>query len=106
MYYIYFSFEAFNGNKDKVTIFGNSAGAASVDYHTLSGQSKGLFNQAIMQVSIISILIKVKFLFLALVKSSDKFSLFGYVLVLLISAIIFCVIVRVVQWNSAGLRFT
>lgn len=39
----------FGGNPDNVTIFGESAGAASVSYHLLSPMSKGLFNRAIMQ---------------------------------------------------------
>ncbi|XP_072034357.1 cholinesterase-like [Amphiura filiformis] len=40
---------AFGGNREKVTIFGQSAGAVSVNYLILSKQSRGLFNQAIMQ---------------------------------------------------------
>nr|WOZ07767.1 carboxylesterase CarE3 [Agrotis ipsilon] len=39
----------FGGDPDNVTIFGESAGAASVTYHLLSPMSKGLFNRAIMQ---------------------------------------------------------
>ena len=45
-----FHFTVFGGDKDKVTIFGESAGAASVHYLILSKLSVGLFNQAIMQV--------------------------------------------------------
>lgn len=41
--------ENFGGDKNKVTIFGQSAGAASVHYHMLSPSSKGLFQQAISQ---------------------------------------------------------
>lgn len=40
---------AFNGNPDNVTIFGISAGSASVEYHLLSPMSKGLFHKAILQ---------------------------------------------------------
>ncbi|XP_030856036.1 cholinesterase 1 [Strongylocentrotus purpuratus] len=40
---------AFGGDENKVTIFGESAGAASVNFHMLSPLSKGLFHQAIMQ---------------------------------------------------------
>lgn len=39
----------FGGNPDNVTIFGNSAGGASVQFHMLSPESEGLFNAAIMQ---------------------------------------------------------
>lgn len=39
----------FGGNKDKVTIFGDSAGAASIGFHMMSPMSKGLFQQAILQ---------------------------------------------------------
>lgn len=37
----------FGGNPNNVTIFGESAGGASVIYHMLSPMSKGLFNRAI-----------------------------------------------------------
>ncbi|XP_042888719.1 venom carboxylesterase-6-like [Penaeus japonicus] len=37
------------GDPGKVTIFGESAGGASVDFHVLSPMSKGLFTRAIMQ---------------------------------------------------------
>lgn len=40
---------AFGGNSESVTIFGNSAGGASVQFHMLSPQSAGLFHKAIMQ---------------------------------------------------------
>ncbi|XP_049802595.1 esterase FE4-like [Schistocerca nitens] len=38
---------AFGGDPDKVTIFGQSAGGASIHYHVLSPMSKGLFKNAI-----------------------------------------------------------
>lgn len=40
---------SFGGNSDRVTLFGNSAGAASVCFHMLAHQSAGLFHSAIMQ---------------------------------------------------------
>ncbi|XP_033229048.1 esterase FE4-like [Belonocnema kinseyi] len=40
---------AFGGNPERVTIFGQSAGAISVGLHLLSDASNGLFQQAIMQ---------------------------------------------------------
>jgi carboxylesterase 2 len=39
----------FGGNRDRVTIFGVSAGGTSVSSHILSPMSKGLFHGAIMQ---------------------------------------------------------
>ncbi|XP_038211384.1 cholinesterase 1-like [Zerene cesonia] len=40
---------AFGGDPDNITLFGESAGAASVLYHMLSPMSAGLFNRAIME---------------------------------------------------------
>lgn len=39
----------FGGNSNNVTLFGNSAGSASVHFHVLSPQSAGLFHSAILQ---------------------------------------------------------
>ncbi|XP_042857967.1 cholinesterase 1-like [Penaeus japonicus] len=39
----------FGGDPDQVTIFGESAGAASVHFHILSPMSSGLFRRAILQ---------------------------------------------------------
>ena len=40
---------AFGGDPDSMTIFGESAGAASVGYQVLSPMSRGLFSRAILQ---------------------------------------------------------
>lgn len=40
---------AFGGDPSKVTLFGESAGAASVGFHLLSPGSQGLFQRAVMQ---------------------------------------------------------
>ncbi|XP_026198117.1 bile salt-activated lipase-like [Anabas testudineus] len=41
--------EAFGGNPDNITIFGQSSGAASVNFQMLSPYNKGLFRRAISQ---------------------------------------------------------
>lgn len=38
----------FGGDPDNVTLFGTSAGGASVHYHLISEKSKGLFHRAIL----------------------------------------------------------
>lgn len=44
--------ENFGGNPDNITIFGQSAGAASVSYQMLSPYSRGLFRRAITQCGV------------------------------------------------------
>lgn len=39
----------FGGDRNKVTVFGDGAGAASIGFHMMSPMSKGLFHQAILQ---------------------------------------------------------
>lgn len=41
--------EAFGGDPDKVTLFGQSSGAFSVGYHLMSPITRNLFNRAILQ---------------------------------------------------------
>uniref|UniRef100_A0A667YZG6 Carboxylic ester hydrolase n=1 Tax=Myripristis murdjan TaxID=586833 RepID=A0A667YZG6_9TELE len=43
---------AFGGNPDNITVFGQSAGAASVSFQMLSPYSKGLFRRAISQCGV------------------------------------------------------
>ena len=47
--WIYSNIEKFGGDKTRITIFGESAGAASVNFHLISPQSWPLFNNAILQ---------------------------------------------------------
>jgi carboxylesterase type B len=47
--WIHDNIRAFGGDPERVTIFGESAGAASVNYHLLSDGSAELFRSAIMQ---------------------------------------------------------
>ncbi|KAL5019675.1 hypothetical protein ScPMuIL_002567 [Solemya velum] len=47
--WIYNNIEAFGGNRTKITLFGHSAGAASVGLHLLSPISKPFFSNAILQ---------------------------------------------------------
>lgn len=41
--------KSFGGDPDNITIFGESAGGASVSFHVISPMSKGLFSKAIIQ---------------------------------------------------------
>lgn len=41
--------EAFGGDKDRVTLLGHSAGAASVEMHLITEESRNLFSQAILE---------------------------------------------------------
>lgn len=41
--------DLFGGDKDNVTIFGESAGAVSVNHHVNSSLSTGLFHKAISE---------------------------------------------------------
>mmetsp|Transcript_14780 Transcript_14780/g.25346 ORF Transcript_14780/g.25346 Transcript_14780/m.25346 type:complete len:530 (+) Transcript_14780:59-1648(+) len=51
---------AFGGDPDKVTIFGQSAGAMSVGVHLISPESKGLFRAAIMESNPLALPYKTK----------------------------------------------
>ncbi|CAC5378604.1 BCHE [Mytilus coruscus] len=47
--WIHKNVKRFGGSKDKITLFGNSAGGASVHYHILSEFSRPFFQKAIIQ---------------------------------------------------------
>lgn len=49
MRWVHENIAKFGGDADNVTIFGESAGAASVHIHTLSAQSRKYFHKAICQ---------------------------------------------------------
>nr|XP_046172145.1 cholinesterase-like isoform X1 [Oncorhynchus gorbuscha]XP_046172146.1 cholinesterase-like isoform X1 [Oncorhynchus gorbuscha]XP_046172147.1 cholinesterase-like isoform X1 [Oncorhynchus gorbuscha] len=49
LYWVANNIAAFGGDPSKVTLFGESAGSASVGLHLLSPGSHGLFNRAILQ---------------------------------------------------------
>ncbi|KAH0819041.1 hypothetical protein GEV33_003750 [Tenebrio molitor] len=49
--WVYQNINLFGGDRDKITIFGQSAGAASVGYHLISKKSRGLYRAAIMESS-------------------------------------------------------
>lgn len=48
MKWIYENIERFGGHKDKITLFGESAGAGSVSHHLFSKSSWSFFNRAIL----------------------------------------------------------
>nr|XP_046242074.1 bile salt-activated lipase-like [Scatophagus argus] len=50
--WVYRNIKAFGGNPSNITIFGQSAGAASVSFQMLSPYSKGLFRRAISQCGV------------------------------------------------------
>ncbi|XP_013421277.1 cholinesterase [Lingula anatina] len=47
--WVYNNIEHFGGDKDRITLFGESAGSVSVSYHMLSQKSWPYFNRAILQ---------------------------------------------------------
>ncbi|XP_040010594.1 bile salt-activated lipase-like isoform X2 [Xiphias gladius] len=50
--WVHRNIEAFGGNPDNITIFGQSSGAAGVSFQMLSPYSKGLFRRAITQCGV------------------------------------------------------
>lgn len=48
MQWINENIEAFGGDRERITLFGHSAGSASTHYHVLAPSSRGLFTNAIM----------------------------------------------------------
>lgn len=49
MKWVYDNIEMFGGDQQKITLFGESSGSASVHFHVLSGESTGYFSSVIMQ---------------------------------------------------------
>jgi len=49
MKWVHDNIEAFGGNKDDVTLFGESSGGKAVEFHLVSEQSKPYFKRAIIQ---------------------------------------------------------
>lgn len=47
--WVFENIENFGGNADQITLFGESAGAASITYHMSSKRSRPFFNRAILQ---------------------------------------------------------
>ncbi|XP_030647434.1 bile salt-activated lipase-like [Chanos chanos] len=50
--WVHRNIKAFGGNPDNITLFGQSAGSASVNYQMLSPYNKGLFRRAISQCGV------------------------------------------------------
>merc|ERR1712136_326011 len=49
MKWVHENIEAFGGDKNKITIFGQSAGAQALEFHLVSEESRPYFNRAIVQ---------------------------------------------------------
>uniref|UniRef100_A0A3B3VG45 Carboxylic ester hydrolase n=1 Tax=Poecilia latipinna TaxID=48699 RepID=A0A3B3VG45_9TELE len=77
--WVHRNIRAFGGNPDNITIFGQSAGAASVNFQMVSPYSKGLFRRAICQggVALIWLLLSLKITYdmLACLKAVDPIKL-------------------------------